>query len=201
MKKYNESEAYYDVQAELMADEELLWVGTPDPIRYAMRDMSSILGGLFFLIAIIFFISMGFGTFVFGMGGFGGLPLIISILILIYLGIALRQISAPLRQYFLATRTLYGITDRRVLIISGFPSRSTQSFRADQMQFVDTRIHPNGTGDIIFRREQHLHARRRNSFTFGDQTHTVETGFFGVHNPREVEAIMLDTFMNNNKRF
>jgi hypothetical protein len=81
-----------------------------------------------------------------------------------------------------------------VLIISGFPSRSTQSFSPDQMQFVNTRVHPNGTGDVIFRRDQHLRPRRRNTIQFGDQTHTVETGFFGVQNPREVEAIMLETF-------
>jgi hypothetical protein len=202
MKKYDESDAYYDVQAELLAGEELLWVGTPDPmrflIRFALKQISSVTSGIFILIAWLYIIDMGFAKAMFFTIGFGGVPLIIGILMLIVLGTSLWQISAPLRQYFMATCTLYGISDRRVLIISGFPSRSTQSFRADQMQFVDTRVHPNGTGDIIFQREQQMRPQRSNTIYIGNQTHTVETGFFGVHNPREVEAIMLETFMRRN---
>lgn len=197
MKKYDESEAYYDVQAELMADEELLWVGRPDPMRYALRNLGVLASGVFFVLVLVFIYNMSVSNFMgggFNMRGFGSF---FGLIMIFMLGASLWTISAPVRQYFMATRTLYGITDRRVLIISGFPSRSTQSFSPDQMQFVNIRVHPNGTGDVIFRRDQHIRPRRRNTIQMGDQTYTVETGFFGVHNPREVEAIMLETFMRS----
>ncbi len=193
-KRKNNDDLQFEVEAELMAGEDLLWVGQPDPLQVALalRHLWPMLFGLLWL-GFVGFIFFGFSFASFGnMGGRAG---IFSVLPLIFIAVGLWPVSLPLREYISATRTVYALTPRRAIIVSGLFSRTVQSYSPNQMQLVKTRVHGNGTGDIIFQLEE----RSRSSGSHGRRYYTVEIGFFGIHNPREVEALMLELFTANHQ--
>ena len=197
-KRKNDSDLQSELEAELMPDEDLMWAGQPDPLRLALtpRHLWPALMGLLWLGFIALFFG-GFGFFRFS--GFGGMFTLIP---LIFLGVGLWQVAHPLVEYLKANSTVYAVTNRRAIIASGLFARSVQSYSPTQMQFIDTRVHGSGTGDIIFRREER--PRRVvtvTNFGYSGRYYTAETGFFGVRNPREVEALMLDLFMTTRDEF
>jgi hypothetical protein len=180
------------VSPELMSGEVLKWGGQPDPLRLARRGLGQAGSGALFLAVALFFISMGLPAFSLNFGNAFGAP-IFSVIMLVMLGVGLWGLSAPLRAAFVAAYTYYAVTNHRAMIVTTFPARSVQSFSSYQMQMIDTRVHGSGLGDIIFRRDHHI--SRSGYRRGGTHLKTVETGFFGIRNPRQVEALMLETFM------
>ncbi|MBZ0296104.1 MAG: hypothetical protein K8L99_26325 [Anaerolineae bacterium] len=195
MKKNEIPEALRDtIEQQLMAGEELLWAGQPDPMRMARRKLLQAGFGVIWLVFVIFI----FGDFWTmpsrgpNVGGFGS---IFSLMPLFFIGVGSWTVSTPLRDYFTAKRTIYAVTDQRALIISGLFSQSAKSYGRHQIEFVDTRVHSNGTGDIIF--DRGMQARNRSIISFGSNrsTYTMDVGFFGIDYPRQVEALMLQQFI------
>ena len=90
-----------------------------------------------------------------------------------------------------AKNAIYAITDRRLLMISG---NSVQSYGERDIQFIERKMHKDGTGDITFRRETQTRTGYYGGSVFAPQSHTTSVGFFGVEDPQEVEALMLETF-------
>jgi hypothetical protein len=83
--------------------------------------------------------------------------------------------------------TVYAISDQRLLIIHGWPTRVVQSFAPQDIGRLERRERADGSGDLIFR-EEHVpqatgrrpHGRRR--------WRTRRIGFFGIAEVRRVEA-------------
>ena len=92
-----------------------------------------------------------------------------------------------------AKNVVYAITDRRLLMISG---NSVQSYGERDIQFIERKMHKDGIGDITFRRETQTWGwgRGYGGSMFAPQSRLTAVGFFGIENPREVEALMLETF-------
>lgn len=201
-KSKNDEAIASQVEMELVEGETLLWADKPDPMAVALSRRYLWEGAIGLLwLAIVTFIFNGFGMFSMFGSGFGGFGMsggltsgIFSLFPLIFYGIGLWQVSSPLRAYLGALRTTYAVTSNRALIMGGLFSNSTKSYGPHQMEFIEMTMNGNGTGNIIFDREMRTSSYRNRSGFRRTRQYTVDVGFFGVHNPREVEALMLREF-------
>jgi hypothetical protein len=98
------------------------------------------------------------------------------------IGIGVWLATTPLRAAAAAKSTFYGITDRRVLIIEGTSTRRVRSWRGGEMSTLARAEHADGTGDVIFAREE----RRGNK----GHRYWEEIGFFGISDARYVEGLV-----------
>lgn len=174
------------VRPELAAGERLLWTGRPNILRLAWLR-----GGMSALIAIPWTAFAVLWTFIARLfasaqsaqeGGnvFGQLSTVIGP-VFILAGIVLFFTS--LYRAISVRGTLYALTDRRAILITGGGAR-VRSFAADQLEQVER----SGTrrGDIVFRNavpyslgDRYDHARNLTDF-----------GFFGIADPRGVERLI-----------
>ncbi len=168
-------------QAELNANEKLVWSAAPAPSRLARRTLPIALFAIPFTAFAIFWIAGASGfkipDFRSGSGFFPlfGLP---------FLLVGLGMLSAPLWAMRNAKRTGYFITERRAILIekrilSGYKIRS---FYPAELTNIERIQFPNGTGDVILARQ--LRTTNNN----GQQT--IPIGFFGIPEAREVEKLL-----------
>ena len=189
-----QTDMYKQAKTELLPGEDLLWVGRPKPRHMVMGRttagnkgvMLSILLGLQLLgmMAFIFTSRAGGAT-----ATSSSTPIILPILIfLMILGIA---VALPLWKMNQGKNTVYAITDRRILMISG---NSVQSFGGQDIQFVRRKMHRDGTGNITFRTDTSSSMGYYGGGLFASRNQNKDVGFLGISDPHEVEALMLDTF-------
>jgi hypothetical protein len=168
-------DAQRTAQSELKAGENLLWVGQPDPLRYALQGtLPTTLFGFVFTAGPLFLAFIN-GSFPVGL--------------MIFLLIGLVIMSVPLWAYRDARQTVYAVTDKRLLIITGGGSPSVQSFDDSSFGSIG-KIEPversNGSGDIVFSQKVH---RYRDSD--GHSCTSIEPiGFFGIPDVRSVEKLV-----------
>lgn len=147
------SEAQLRVQSELQSGETLSWTGTADPARAALGALPAAIFGIPFAGFALFWMSMAFrGTDAMNRsthnafaGGFALFPLFGLPFLLIGLAIAL----APLWAFLKAKSTVYAVTNRRVMVISGSTNRSVKSLTPADITSVEHRERPDGSGDIL----------------------------------------------------
>lgn len=181
------------VEPELLAGEDLYWVGQPNPVNMALKGAPQFLFGILWMGMLFFIFGQAFGMMRFDFGGMNGFGGIFALFPLIFLGAGLSMLGSPLWYYLKATSTVYAVTNRRALILSGVFSQSVQSFGENDIEFIKRRTRGE-SGDVLFARE---HRTRRSSSSTGisrTRHYTVDIGFFGIPNVREVEAMMLETF-------
>lgn len=172
------------IEGELLVGERLLWTGLPGK-RFAMdMAMKATLVGLLgmFMFGILAFVMVSRNTNILMAGT--TMPIL-----MIVVGLAVFMI----RQQESPQANLYAITNRRAMILR---KKSVQSFSAEDLRFIERRMHKNGSGDIIFNREYY----QRMTMAMTTPLRTRESkaiGFFGVENPVEVEALMLETFRSD----
>jgi hypothetical protein len=177
-----------DAQRELKMGENLLWLGKPDPVR------SMIEGYVLWIFAIpwtIFSLSWVWGTAGPGMGrslptpGFnmeffsvlGEIPFVLVGPILL---------ASPFFLYAEAKRTIYAITDRRVLIIETGGTRKIQSYSARDLSNIQRTERADRSGDLIFAQEDFKDSD-------GDMQRR-DIKFCGIPEVRSVENLLRDTF-------
>ncbi len=185
---------------ELMEDEVLLWAGQPTPIRTLRSgSMLSAAGAALFLLVIFSVFSVVFGRmFFFGMGMMGMMFGLVALIMLISIGAAILR---PAWQWLNARRTLYAITDQRILILDGVLAQQVTSYGPDDVERVERRTYNRqGDGDLIFRYETRAHRVRSHQGYRRTQYREEPIGFFGIPDVRAVEQIMLDTFVADPSR-
>jgi hypothetical protein len=97
---------------------------------------------------------------------------------------------SPLEAILLSQKTVYIITDRRVIRVRprnwllGFFPPPFYEFPPFQPYHVFRRDYPNGTGDVIF-----AHRWAKRSGDTGGLTR-LDDGFFGVANPKDIEKTL-----------
>src|SRR5829696_8363777 len=182
----NDVELWNQVTPELQNGEELLWVGKPMPLRVMLAN-GELISGIFTVVILIFvffmFSSFRMPTFSSSFSPFS----IFSWLPLIFVAIALFTIGKPLYEFLIATRTIYGLTNHRALIIKHRLSGKSVESYTEMDQLERTSI-ADGKGDLVFARESARYRRKG-----GYRTRTRKIGFFGIDKVREVEALMLRT--------
>ena len=80
-----------------------------------------------------------------------GIKVATSMVMIVFIMVALRFIFAPLWEYLIAKGKVYAITDQRAIIIEQFPSAKHTSYYPSDIKFVQVR--GRGTGDIVFATE------------------------------------------------
>ncbi len=179
------------LENEFLAGEDLKWVGHPDPMRMALQQLSSFVGG----IVIAIFMLVIFGAWIPGMSdGFSTLdnnapPFFVYLFPLIFAGASLHSLLQPVFHYIMALRTIYAITNRRILTLKKSWQTQVISYGERDIDRIERRDRSHGKGDIIIAYEERTR-RTKN----GTQHYTVPIGLFGVDNVREVEALLLETF-------
>jgi len=188
MKKDNIPKSVLErIENELLNREELLWAGLPrhKHITNSMTQTNAAISAL--LLGMVMF---GFLAFMF-LENSPGQSAPINFFTLIGLVVLGLTVAIAKGLYLLqgARNLVYAITDRRAIILS---KNRVQSFAGKDLQFIERVMHRDGSGDIIFREEHYK--RVAGGAIMTQKSERVTTGFYGVENPSEVEAIMLETF-------
>jgi hypothetical protein len=179
------------VRNELERDEQLLWVGQPDPKRFARSGCFMVAFGVPFTAFAVFWMAMAGGIGFMGArqaGGFGGLFACFPLFGLPFVVIGLGLLSSPywLRQQ--ARRTCYALTDRRALIwVAGwFGGIEVRSYAPGQLSRIHRVQYADGCGDLIF----------EEIVTYGRDSHGHSTsstrryGFMAIPRVHEVEELL-----------
>jgi hypothetical protein len=180
------SEAQFMVQSELQPGEGLQWSGIADPTRAALSALPTLIVGIPFAGFAFFWITMAYrGTHAISKvssnpiaSGFSFLPLFGLPFLLIGISI----VSAPLLAYRKGLKTVYAVTDKRVLVITDGRTRTVRSCTPADILSVDHRERAGGTGDVIIRINSVM--QTRNSL--------MTIGLLGVNNVKEVARLVLN---------
>jgi hypothetical protein len=181
------------VQDELASDEKLLWCGKPTPQR------------AFWAASFIWFFAVPWTAFaifwIWGAAGMGSdmgerplspgfnMRFIFPLFGLPFVFVGLGMLSAPFWAYSKATKTVYGITNKRLLIIVDTGrSRTVQSYGSDDIGDIKRTERPDKSGDLTF-------AQQMTSTSKGGQR-TTDIGFLGIPEVRSVENLLRATFNN-----
>jgi hypothetical protein len=103
-----------------------------------------------------------------------GLPFL-----LIGVGITL----SPLWVYLKGRSSVYAVTNRRVMLITGTSSRSVKSITPTDIAGVNYRERPDGRGDVLIRTNSVM--RTNNGAT------QITVGLYGVPNVKEVAGLVM----------
>ena len=97
----------------------------------------------------------------------------------------LMSLSGVFKSFF----SIYGITNRRLLIVRKYPwTVEMESFFSQDIEFVKKVRKADGNGDIIFKT-----IKTRSGKGYRD----TEIGFFGINDVDSVERIIIQNFRNN----
>lgn len=195
MNSYLTPEQEERLHQELMEGEGLLWAGKPTPLRTLRgSSLAASAGAAIVLLVMLSIFSMFFGRMFFvGFGMTGMIFGLVALIMLVSIGAAILR---PIWQLLNARRTLYAITDQRILILDGVLSQQVTSYGPDDVERVERRTYNRqGEGDLIFRYETRAHRVRSHQGYQRTQYREEPIGFFGIPEVRAVEQIMLDTFV------
>ena len=180
------------IQEELDQGEELLWWGAPSPERVAQQEKATGGAGIFAAVFGVFWLC---GVlFIGGSAAQAGAPAVFPIFAggmflfgLFFVAKALGIAGTPAREAEAARRTIYAVTDKRLIVL--VQGQGARSFTPRDIERVERRDLPDGRGDVLFARE------RRLDFVGHNRHHAApdrwkELGFFGIENPREVERLI-----------
>jgi hypothetical protein len=108
-----------------------------------------------------------------------------SMFVLVGLGLLLQPIIAAAR----ARRTVYAVTDRRLVIITpSLRSARVDSYPLDSINILERTDRANGYGDIVFHKETEPTRVVKGFLYYEKQGGGVtRTGFFGIPEVRKVE--------------
>jgi hypothetical protein len=158
------------IQSHLRADEQVVWQGQPDAQRLARNYLLPGLAGVVFISLLLLLLGLDlFLVAVFSPG-----------LVLIMLGMTFFSV------YPEARRTIYVITNHRVLFLHTERWDFIQALEASDIGDIQLTSHRDGTGDIFFASESYRRGQRRGK--------TRHFGFVGIHDPQAVEAHLRTTF-------
>jgi hypothetical protein len=175
-------EAQQTAQAQLEPGERLLWYGKPDPKRQMLSSLIIMVFGIPWTAFALVWTGAASGLFIgdrfFGwqsLFGLFGVPFVI---------VGFGMLASPYRTYRQAQRTVYAVTNRRAIIISGTRTRNIQSFGAADMDMIERRERASGKDDVLFATVRNPKNIRR-------------VGFFGITDARRAETLLLNTFKRN----
>ncbi|QPC84426.1 hypothetical protein G4Y79_08645 [Phototrophicus methaneseepsis] len=177
------------VEAELLEEEEVLWIGRPESGMTAIRSSLLATTAPIALVAAIMALVSG-AVLVMAGSEAEEIPWIAFALPVLIVGLVMcGQLLAHL---FSATRSTYAITDHRVLILTG---NSVKSFGPEDIEFIERKMQGDDVGDILFTTQVTSHSSQ-----YGKQIQSTAVGFKGIANVRAVEALMLRTFRDRDNQ-
>lgn len=163
-------------RAELAHGERLIWAETSSAASARRRVLPvSLLGWLFLVLTFAWMAKAAIASFWF------------LILSLPFLLAALALALLPWWWPNVTRLTIYAISDQRLLIIRTWPSRRVTSYGPDDIDVVERKEGKDGSGDLIFRREEHRKLRHHHDPQGKRRVGERAIGFFGVPDVRRLE--------------
>lgn len=171
------------ISDQLQYGEKVLWVGKPMPSRVALHNapmLITIAVSMFIIVyAFISRASRGSDRRVF-LDTNAQLILIIAFVLAIAFAIL-----GPTLEARRAKSTVYGITNRRVVIITSAKGSEPEVFSCRGLVHMKRRDLSNGRGDLVF---TNVVLREVEGYYNG----TIYAGLFGVENVEEVERLIME---------
>lgn len=171
-------------QKELQSGERLLWAGTGDPKRTALAMLPVSFFGIFFAGFAVFWMWGAAGGTRHAVKSSGPM-MIFPLFGLPFLFIGLSIVAAPLWVYLRGLRTVYAVTDQRVMAVIDGRNRAVKSYAPGDILSVEHRERANGTGDLILQTKGILasnnNTTRPNSVILG-----------GISDVMTVERLVMD---------
>jgi hypothetical protein len=164
-------QAHHDlIQSNLLPDEQLLWTGQPDARRMTRNYVLPGMGAA----AVVFVVMAVLGANLLALLLFSGAMAAITL----FMGL--------LWVYPDARRTLYVLTNQRILIFNTKQGGLIGELHATDVGNIQSIERKDGSGDLFFANEQYRRSRRRGK--------TRHFGFVGIHDVRSVEQQVLSVF-------
>ncbi|HKQ06731.1 MAG TPA: hypothetical protein VJ464_16475 [Blastocatellia bacterium] len=172
-------EAQQTAQAQLDTGERLLWHGRPDPKRQILGGLAIMLFGIPWTAFALFWTGAASGLF-WGEREIGW-PSLFGLFGVPFVLVGIGMLLSPYWAYRRAQGTVYVISNRRAMIITGARARKVQSFAAPDIGLIERTERSNGKGDVMFA-------------TATMNRNIQRIGFTGITEARRVERLLLDTF-------
>jgi len=170
-------------QQELEPGEQLRWVGRPHPWALARQRLAAL---------AVTPVLLGLGAFVIHVGASQPLPVDQAMLTMVIYGfgglamlLALVVISGPVLAFLRARSTVYAVSDRRLLTISG--ERVDSYGPGDIRAIMVTNEQADGSADIVFGQDIRRYWIRGARFA-----EVNRLGFFGIPDPYHVRELIRD---------
>jgi hypothetical protein len=164
------------LQPFVRSDERLVWCGRPGPAAAGIANWTQSLVGLSFLVVTaIFALIPGDPS--------EPTPIFLIVLTAPFVAMGAWMTTRTFRDYALAGHILYGVTDQRVLIVRLWPSAVVKSYTPEDIGEISTSENPDGSGDILFRKEYFGTVRNANTFP-------EKVGFWGIPDAYDVSMIV-----------
>jgi hypothetical protein len=124
----------------LAKGEKLIWWARPIASGLARHELGfQTFFGVFFAGFAIFWMTMAYRA-----------PGLFFLFGFLFVGVGLWMVTAPLRAYWTASSTIFGLTDKRALIVKG--SKAT-GYPLEHIAFVETESGADGRGNVLFLNE------------------------------------------------
>ena len=163
-------------RAEMAEGEGLIWAETSSAASARRRAFPiSLLGWLFLVLALAWMAKAAIASFWLLIMG---LPFLFAALALALL---------PWWWPNVTRHTVYAISDRRLLIVQTWPRRRVTSYGPDDIDVVERQERRDGSGDLIFRREEYRKLRHHHDPQSKRRVGERAIGFFGVPDVRRLE--------------
>ncbi len=168
------------VENELNEEEQILWGGQPAPKRLAAKKLPLFFFAIPWTAFSLFWMYAASGFSVpFSGDGFS----LFSLFGIPFLLIGIAMLSTPLWAMRNAKRTVYILTNRRAVIFAGGFNTTISSYSPGQLYSTTRKQNPDGSGDILFNTEI-------NSLVKNKNINTLDPGFYGIKNVKEVEKLI-----------
>lgn len=170
------------IARELDADERVLWSGQPDPARVMRRAIPTALFSIPMLAFAAFLLWTDSTSLRMALAS-GKTPSFGAIAVtafgLIFVVGAIGAAISPWLERAKASCTFYALTNRRALVVIESVSRRVRSVLPAEFT-LERRDFSDGQGDVILKRQ---------TKGSGEDQKTIEIGFYGISNAREVERM------------
>jgi hypothetical protein len=163
-----------EVSKEMRSREKPLWIGKPNPKRFAVKEGWRTCANGALLIALVVY--------------WGGAAIESGDMVAMFSGAAfvalgLFFMSAPLRAYLRARRTTYVVSNQRLIILNGLLRPSIESFAPAEIGSLKIEAAADGSGSIIFQEGREWWGRGGQSLR--------KIGFKAIPQVREAEEHIL----------
>lgn len=157
------------IDTELKPGESLRWCAEPNPARHALKGIPHVLFSMLIAAPAAVWVYFSSGA--------------IKIIGILFLVVGLGIMTIPFWKYKLARKTVYAITGKRAIIIEDFGGIKISSFGPEKLGQLEVKQRKDGSGDIIFKKEQWGKGQDK-------PPTTIKIGFEAIKNVKEVEAML-----------
>jgi len=163
-------------KAEMIDGETLIWADVSSVRNARRRTLPlSVLGWLFLILVFAWIAKAAIASFW------------LLIMGLPFLVLAAALALLPWWWPSVMRHLVYAISDRRLLIIQNWPKRRVTSYGPEDIDVIERRDHRDGSGDLIFRREEHRKNRHHHDHPNKRRVSERPIGFFGIPDVRKLE--------------